>query len=513
MKCLLKLSLYQRLAISLSFTFIVIAYLLFWWSNSLAEHTRHHTEQQLHINLAQHLAQDNPLLADGVYDKAALKNLFHTLMLLGPAFEFYFIDPQGEILTYSADANKIKRTHVDLSPLQQLITTSTNLPVYGDDPRHKQRQKIFSAAPIYAQHNNTNNKVNTPTKTLQGYLYVIIGGEIYDSIFSHLKKNQQIQQYAITVITALLLLLLLLLVLFNYFTAPIKKLAAQLIQIKSHNFNINKITLTPWPNNTHNEIYQLGNSCNAMVEQIHQQLQQLTQNDQNRKELLSHLSHDLRTPLSAIQGYIEILTATTPQLSDHKKAHYINIIYRNSEQLQLLVDQIFELAHLESGQTSVNLENFPIGELIIDIIDKFNLKAQAKKITLTLTPQPCDFSTHTDIAKLERIISNLIDNALRHTPNNGNITINIEKHLEQLKVTVSDTGSGIDKKELKKIFTARYRATNSKEDSTQHIGLGLTISMQLCLLLHTELKVISELGHGSQFYFYLPTTKCTARSL
>ena len=104
------LSLYHRLAFSICCAFIIMASLLFYWSNYLAEQSKFQAEQKLHLQLAEHLAHDNPLLQDGVYDKKALKKLFHTLMLLGPAFEFYFLDPAGNIITYSADENKNKET-------------------------------------------------------------------------------------------------------------------------------------------------------------------------------------------------------------------------------------------------------------------------------------------------------------------------------------------------------------------------------------------------------------------
>jgi hypothetical protein len=137
------LSLYHRLAFSISFAFIIIASLLFYWSNSLAEQSKFQAEQQLHIKLAEHLAHDNPLLQDGVYDKKALENLFHSLMILGPSFEFYFLDPAGNIITYSADANKIKRQTVELSPLVALIANPEAAPILGDDPRDLDKQKIF----------------------------------------------------------------------------------------------------------------------------------------------------------------------------------------------------------------------------------------------------------------------------------------------------------------------------------------------------------------------------------
>jgi len=176
------LSLYQRLALAVCFAFILLASLLFYWSNSLAEQSKYQAEQRLHLQLAEHLAHDNPLLQDGVYDKAALENLFHTLMLLGPAFEFYFLDPAGNIITYSAQTDKIKRQSVDLSPIVALIANPTAVPIFADDPRNLDKQKIFSAAPIYRGEN------------LQGYLYVIIGGEIYESIFRQEKKDENIKK-------------------------------------------------------------------------------------------------------------------------------------------------------------------------------------------------------------------------------------------------------------------------------------------------------------------------------
>ena len=179
----MRISLYQRLAFTLCIAFMLMASLLVWWSNSLVQQSKYQAEQKLHLNLAEHLAHDNPLLQDGVYDKPALENLFHTLMLLGPAFEFYFLDAKGNILTYSADANKIKRKSVSLIPLKALIANPNKMPIFGDDPRGLHTKKIFSASPVYQD------------ELLQGYLYIIIGGEIYDSMFSQVQADKDLQKY------------------------------------------------------------------------------------------------------------------------------------------------------------------------------------------------------------------------------------------------------------------------------------------------------------------------------
>lgn len=487
----MNISLYQRLALSVCCAFILLASLLFYWSNSLAQHSKFQAEQKLHSQLAEHLVHDNPLLEDGVYDKKALKNLFHTLMLLGPAFEFYFLDPAGNIITYSADPQKIKRKKVELSPLVNFISNPGAVPIFGEDPRSLIKQKIFSAAPIYKGDN------------LQGYLYVIIGGEIYDSIFNQVKNDEQLQQYIAIFVGSLLLLLLILLAIFRYFTSPIKQLAKEITAIKDVKFDQSKTKLTQWKNPKSNEVHMLGDTFNTMVNQINQQLAQLTENDRIRRELLAHLSHDLRTPLATMQGYIETLAIKGESLSTNERADFIKTAQRNGMQLKRLIDQIFELAHLEDGQVSVNLETFAVGELLHDILAKFSLKAKIKNITLSIQPQQCHFIVYSDIAKLERIITNLLENAIRHTGKDGQVAIIIGQHKNRIKIAVTDNGSGISKEDIAYIFDARYRASNAIEDSTTHAGLGLAISQKLSKILNSELFVDSKLGEGSSFSLYL----------
>jgi len=496
----MKISLYQRLALTLCTAFIVMASLLVAWSNSLVQQSKYQAEQKLHVNLAEHLAHDNPLLQDGVYDKAALENLFHTLMLLGPAFEFYFLDAQGNILTYSADPAKIKRKSVALPPIKQLIAKPQQMPVFGDDPRGFNNKKIFSASPVYQG------------ELLQGYLYIIIGGEIYDSIFSQVQADKDLQKYGAFVIASLLLLLLVLLAVFHYFTQPVRELAKQMQALKAVQFDQTKIKLKQWgsaSNNTidNNEVHFLGATFNDMVVQINQQFSLLTENDRIRRELLAHLSHDLRTPLATMQGYIETLTIKGGDLSRVEQQEYLATVQRNVNQLKRLIDQIFELAHLENGQVTVNLETFAIGELLHDILAKFTLKAADKKIALSLQPQPCQFIVYSDIAKLERIMTNLLENAIRHTDIGGEIVITVAQQTTEIKVSVTDNGSGISKEDIAYIFDARYRASNAIEDNTQHAGLGLAISQKLSQVINSELLVKSELGAGSCFSLSVPCIK------
>ncbi|CAH9050187.1 Sensor histidine kinase RcsC [Pseudoalteromonas holothuriae] len=485
----MKFSLYHKLAMSLAGIFILIASLFIWWTQALSQVSRAQAEQQLHLGLAEHLVGDNPLLKQGVYDYEALENLFHTLMILGPSFEFYFIDPSGKLLTYSAKPGEVKRQHIDLVPLIKLIERPQHLPIYGDDPRNLSGEKIFSVAPVYNE------------DTLQGYLYVIIGSKLYDSIISNIKSNDQVVIGLSWLGLALGFLLTALLLLFRYLTRPVAALTEHIKQLEHVQFDISKITLLDWDKAHSNEVHQLGYSVNKMVKTIDHQVKQLAELDEQRRQLLAHLSHDLRTPLASLQGYLEVISLK--KHGPEQQALHLDIAMKNCSQLKSLIDQIFELAHLESGRTNVQFEVFNLGELLYDVMAKFAIRAEKLGVSLAIFPTECDIKAYSDIGKLERVLTNLIENALRHTNENGAISIEINQYGEHLTVAVKDTGVGISAKELPYIFEARYRASNAKGCKKSHAGLGLAITERLIKLLKTEIRVQSKVGVGTEFSFQL----------
>jgi len=484
----MKLSLYQRLSFSLFGVFIAILCVFYFWSQEVEQTTRYESEQQLHLSLAANLARDNPLLQQGVYDHDALENLFHTLMVLGPAFEFYFVDPQGKLLTHSLDNSLIKRDRINLVPLIQLTRNQAPLPIYGDDPRHESRQKVFSAAPVF---NGTQ---------LQGYLYVIVAGERYDSAYNAQQGNRQAELSVVFAVVALLFLFVVMLGLFRYFTSPLCRLMSEIKALKSGEFDQSKIQLDYWMSNSQNEVHQLGSVFHEMVEQINDQIEQLKQTDVHRRELLADISHDLRTPLASLQGYIETIAIKDETISADERKQFINTALKNSSELKRLIDQIFELAHLEGGQVSINLETFNLTELLYDVVAKFRLKAEALNITISVVPEFSHIQVYSDIGKLERVLSNLIDNALRHTPSGGKVQLEIsDVNNKQCYLLVKDNGTGIKAEEIAYIFDARYRASNAVQSENKHVGLGLAITQKLLELLKCEIRVQSQLGKGTSF--------------
>lgn len=490
-----RLCFYQRLSVSLVAVFFCVITLFVVASSHLQESVTHEGEQRLHLQLASHLVQDNPLLKTGVYDYEALKNLFHTLMVLGPSFEFYFVDPKGKILTYSTDVGELVNQHIDLAPVKSLLEDSSSLPLYGTDPKSTTKHKIFSASEVFNE------------DELQGYLYVIIGGAQYDSVVNSLAKNKGLQQFFLVIIAGTLFLFFALMLLFRVFTLPLKRLSDDMDSFRNSGFNLESsgVVLLPWKNDSRNEIQRLGFSFNEMLKHIDLQWQQIKSTDAQRRSLLADLSHDLRTPLANLQGYVETLAIKGESIDASQRQRFIDISLKNLHNLKRLIDQIFELAYLESGHIKLKKENFLLTELLHDIAAKFKIKADEKQIRLQINAEHINAYVQADIEKVERVLTNLLENAIRHTPENGNVEIKVLSLNDQIQVSVIDSGIGIAPEELAYIFDARYQASNTERDTTSHVGLGLAISQKLVVLLGSNLKVSSELGCGTTFSFGLPT--------
>jgi len=459
---------------------------------NLEINSRFKAEQELHQDLASHLVADNPLLQEGAIDKIALENLFHSMMILGPSFEFYVLDALGKVKTYSAKPGLVLRQEVNLEPIKQMVNENFHYPLYGDDPRNLDGEKIFSVAPLIK-----NNQ-------LQGYLYVIIGGQIYDSVFERISTNQNLQLSLIVAGATLLFLLASLLITFKIFVSPLRRLTNEVNVIREKGFEKKLVELT------HSEFYagevkDLGLAFNEMIDQINHQMGQLQDVDSQRRELLSHISHDLRTPLASLQGYLETIELKGSVLSEEQQKAFLKRSLKNAQLLKQLVDQIFELAHLESGQVAIQLEQFSLAELLYDLRDKFSVMAKTKNISIEIDCPESSLLIKTDIGKLERILSNLIENSLRHTSKDGVIILGVSAvdNGQGWIVSVEDNGEGISESDVPFIFDAHFRAENATPGKNRNMGLGLAITRKLLQVLGSEIRVKSSLGVGTRFSFSL----------
>ena len=193
---------------------------------------------------------------------------------------------------------------------------------------------------------------------------------------------------------------------------------------------------------------------------------------------------------------------------EESSAHYIDVAQRNAKVLSGLVEQVFELAHLETGSVELHREPIAVAELAQDIMDSFDLRAQQAGVELDVSPKDTSLQVDADIAKLERVFGNLVANAIRHTPPGGRIVIRFDlvnfDNQEKVHITVQDSGVGISKDQLPRVFEAHFRASNKTDSESGNAGLGLAIVKALLALHHSDIEVESEEAQGTSFSFYLP---------
>lgn len=255
------------------------------------------------------------------------------------------------------------------------------------------------------------------------------------------------------------------------------------------------------------EIDRLGVTFSQMADRILQQLTKLKQTDRLRRELVANVSHDLRTPLASLQGYLETLLLKEGKLTPQEQRNYLEIATKHSERLGKLVYELFELAKLDSHETQLHLEAFSLGELVQDVTQKFQLAAEKRRILLQT-----DFSADlpfawADIGLIERVLENLIENALRYTPEGGTVTVALIRGDEKITVQVSDTGCGIPQGDIPYIFDRFYRAEKNQPERLSGAGLGLAIAKRILELHGSPIEVNSTLNVGTTFTFPLSVYK------
>jgi len=484
-------SLYSKIAAGLAALFLVVGLVFIGVTVFSTDMYQQEVNQKLNIHLAEQIVKERILMTDGRVNQDALEDIFHMLMVINPGIEIYLLDPSGNILTFSAPEGSVKRTFVDLKPIQTWMQQELTAPLQGDDPKDLTRKKVFSAAPIVRD------------GTLEGYLYVILGGEQYDSVAQKIKGSYIIQLSAWMIIAGLLFALLTGLVLFALLTGRLKKLAAVMDAFKRGDvLEPLEISLKTKPR-TLDEIDRLSSTFKEMAGRIEGQMQELKSSDSMRRELVANISHDLRTPLATLQGYIETLLIKEDQYTKEKRREYLEIAIKHCNRLNKLVGDLLELAKLESTEMKLHSESFNLQELVQDVAQKFKLKAQDKHIRMTLQGDgPVPF-VYADIALIERALENLIENALHYTPEDGNVRIELRVN-DDVLIHIHDTGPGISKQEQEFIFKRFYHSDKGRKGRQEHSGLGLAITKKIMDLHGRQISISSVPGEGSSFTLHIP---------
>ncbi|MEM9339753.1 MAG: HAMP domain-containing sensor histidine kinase [Bacteroidota bacterium] len=447
--------------------------------------------QKLNAKLANHLIEEkfkgnSPFQSDGEINKPLFGDLMHDMMAVNRGIEVYLLDSLGKIL-YSVvldhDDPDNPAQFVDLSPIDKFISCEGSQYILGDDPRNKGQKKIFSSAKF-----KENDK--------EGYIYIVLAGQELESLSETLFAGYFTKLGLGASILTMVFVFGLGLLSFWFLTRNLRSIIDTVKRFREGDMEIRI------EDPEKSDLSMLAINFNEMADTIARNMKEIQSVDVLRRELIANVSHDLRTPLAIINGYLETLQMKQDVLDNDEKEQYLKIIKGSSDKLSHLVAQLFEYSKLEAEQVKPVKEPFAITDLAMDLLTKYQLLADQKQLEIKLESDKNVPLVFADIGLVERAIQNLLDNALKYTPEKGHISLQISVTDGEVKVGVSDNGPGIKESEQSVIFD-RYRQAKqtSKSDG---VGLGLAIVKKIMDLHNTKIQLISKPNEGTTFQFYLP---------
>ena len=259
------------------------------------------------------------------------------------------------------------------------------------------------------------------------------------------------------------------------------------------------------PYRPENPIAEAEHQVSTWATQKISEIDRLTEQAKFRKEFLSNTLHEFKTPLFAIQGYIETLQDGVIEEDPEMAVNFLAKASRNLDRLSYLINDLDEIAKLESGAVVLNIERFDIIDLITDTIEFVEDKAKKNAITVKLANKSTSpIYVRADKKKIQQVFINLIENSIKYGVQNGTTTIRTSPLFEQTLVEVTDNGQGIEEKNLSRVFERFYRTDKSRSRDIGGSGLGLSIVKHILEAHQQNVHVRSTEGIGTTFSFTLP---------
>ncbi|CAE6781473.1 sensor histidine kinase [Paraburkholderia domus] len=487
----MNLTLTQRLSLVFSALLLACCGASAWLQIRSSDLHEKEVVQSLSRDVANHIAHRTTLMDANGLRPDAVRQLFGQLMLVNPSVEVYLLDNQGRIKGDDAPEGHVKREQVDLAPIRQFIAGDA-LPILGDDPRSLDGKKVFSAAPLQLSGQQPS-----------GYIYVVLLGEAHDALAARVAASSVLRTTLWSMALVALFGLLAGLTAFGLITRPLRRLTDAMRRFDANGEpDTQPVVPHSAPAGQRDEIAVLETAFAQMANRIGDQWRALSRQDQQRRELIANISHDLRTPLTSLHGYLETLSLKADTLGETERKRYLAIALAQSVKVGRLAQALFELARLEHGNVQPALEQFSLVDLVQDVFQKFELPAEARHIQLRASIPPRLPTVCADLGMIERVLTNLLDNAIRHTPADGEIDVDLAHKDGKVSITVSDTGPGIPAEQREGLFERPFSSGGAHRGG----GLGLLIVQRMLQLHHSQIRIIARAGPGTTFCFELPTT-------
>ena len=244
----------------------------------------------------------------------------------------------------------------------------------------------------------------------------------------------------------------------------------------------------------YSEISQLADTLNYTS-------QELAKADNLQKDLIANVSHDLRTPLTMVKSYAEMIRDLSGDNPEKRNAH-LRVIIDEADRLNAMVSDLLVISRMQSGVETLNITEFNIKETILSILNSYRIFTDQEGFTFLFNDAP-DIMVKGDESRIKQVISNLISNGVKYSGDSKTITISLKDDARSVRCEVTDYGEGIPEDELPHIWERYYKASNNHKRNTTGTGLGLAIVKEILLQHHARFGVESTLNAGSTFWFEL----------
>jgi signal transduction histidine kinase len=431
-----------------------------------------------------------------------------SIVLFEPDTQLYLLDPQGTVLVCSGKPVP-PGFKVALKPVLQAVGRSDAAYVMGDDPERMDADAVVAVHPV-------RRAVIRSADPIVGYLYLVLHTEqLPEGRWAALRMT--LARPALGLITAVVAFTTLVAVLIIVsVTRPLQRLTEAVATVSQRGLDagLQNPSQTVLPPVTRDEFGQLTRAFELMLATLRRQWNELRRLDHFRREGVSNLSHDLRSPLTATVACLETLDGRWAQGAHHparaEDRRLIEIALRNTRNAARLVQSLGDLAKLDEPEFKLHPEVVDTGELLGDICIRFADRATKQGVEL-LAEHGAGASgappfAALDIELFERAIANLVDNALKFCPHGGRITLAAGVQDGRVEVRVGDTGAGIPAADLPHLFDRFYQSRQSVAPATSEggKGLGLAIVKRIAELHGGTVAVTSRVGEGTQVVLSIP---------
>ena len=463
------------------------------------------TLQRLSSGLAAHIVKHWPevsVSAGGADDDAARQALMRMLMTVNPAIQVYMLDGLGNVQSYLGAPGMVRVGRVDLAPLQRFIA-GADLPIVATDPMGSGQLRVFSAAAFAARPDQA---------APPGYLYIVLDGPAQVALGSVASNASMWRHGLAAAAIALVLTMLVGVYVFQRLARPLTALASRL-----RDFELDPAAMcspamaattataarTAAVATGNDEVQAMATAFDTMSARMRQQHEQTQALAHAHREVIANVAHDLRTPLTTLHGHLEALGSHV--MSPERRQRHLGAALAQSQRVRRLVQQLFELATLQSLPGLLAHERFRLDEVLADTVMQFGLVPPQHRVRWQGAP-PGPVELDGDLQLIERALTNLIDNALRHAPSAAPVQVSLRCSEREVAVLVADHGPGMPP-ELAQRLNAGVcvRDPAIRRDRGGGLGgLGLAIAQRIAALHGGRLHTLPSATGGTTLCLALP---------